>query len=218
MLLDIHTHHPAQAAGGRAILSLDLTRPLPDTLPPDILCSLSIHPWTLDHLPISRLFDNLHQWICHPQVIAIGEAGLDKLQGAPLALQTEIFRQVVAVSEKAGLPLILHNVRATGELTSLRKALRPDCPWIMHGFRGNPQQARELTERHGFHLSFGERFNDATIEAVDAKYLCLETDESLLAIEAILDRIASLRGTTPSALTESLQDNYRRLFTRLPRP
>ena len=80
------------------------------------------------------------------------------------------------LSEKNSLPLILHVVKAFPEIIALKKELKPRQPWIIHGFRGKPELAKEL-HRHGFFLSLGERHNPDAAAIIPAERLLLESDE-----------------------------------------
>ena len=70
--------------------------PLPDTFVPaaGAWYSVGIHPW---HIPatatpfVRNEMNVLASLAGHPQVLAIGEAGLDKLADAPMAVQIRVF-------------------------------------------------------------------------------------------------------------------------------
>ena len=55
---------------------------------------------------------------------------------APMELQLAVFKEQVKLSEKLGLPLIIHCVKAMDELLAVKKEFRPQQAWIWHGFRG----------------------------------------------------------------------------------
>jgi TatD DNase family protein len=61
-------------------------------------------------------------------------------------------------------------------------------PWIIHGFRGKPQLARQLINQ-GFYISLGELFNPQTATIIPTNRLLFETDESTLDIDTIIERI-----------------------------
>ena len=44
----------------------------------------------------------LEELVRHPQVLAVGEAGLDKLADAPMDLQVEVFRCQACLAEEVG--------------------------------------------------------------------------------------------------------------------
>lgn len=95
----------------------------------------------------------------NPRVVAVGEAGLDKLCDVPLPLQQEAFQAAIELSEKYRFPLLIHAVKATVELLVFQKKHRPTQPWIIHGFRGKKELAEDLL-RHGFYLSFGKKYQE----------------------------------------------------------
>lgn len=130
--IDIHTHQ-LPALPGEAIICC-----LPDTFHPqeNSWYSVGIHPWQLDNYAWKEAAFKVHfeSLIHHPQVIAIGEAGLDKLASTSLLQQIEALRYQALVAETIAKPLILHLVKATTELLALKKELSPRVPWIIHVF------------------------------------------------------------------------------------
>ncbi len=148
-------------------------------------CSVGLHPWHISPEWEERM-RRVEQLAAADNVILIGETGLDKIKSSvPLALQEEIFLRHVQLSERFSKPLIIHCVKAYDELIRLRRTLRPTQPWIIHGFRGKPQQAAQLLQT-GFQLSFGEHFHPDSLRlAVERQSAWLETDESTLSIEEI---------------------------------
>lgn len=149
--------------------------------------SVGIHPWHTINVASSTI-ERLHLLAAHPQIIAIGETGIDTLKGAPIDIQTNIFRLHVELSEQHKKPLIIHCVKAFNEIISLKKELRPTMPWIIHGFRGKPQLARQLLD-NGFYISLGEHFNLQSVTIIPTDHLLFETDESTLDIDTIIKRI-----------------------------
>ena len=90
---DIHTHRQPHVAG-EAIVNC-----FPETFDPQAegWYSVGIHPWhaavfssSLSPLPSALPFSEFEQMLHHPRVLAVGEAGLDKLAAAPLSLQVTI--------------------------------------------------------------------------------------------------------------------------------
>ena len=205
---DLHTHR-VQPLPSVAILSLCMKDGTP---PPDAtLLAVGIHPWHLS----SDDFRVQTQWLDtmakDDRVVAIGEAGLDRRCSTPLELQTQAFVHAVHVSEARQLPLIIHCVKATSEIISMKKALSPSQTWIIHGFRGKPQLAKTLLQ-HGFYLSFGERFNEETLRQTPPDRLFLETDESRVAIETIYNKVAAIRNVPTEGLQNQVLNNVRTAF------
>ena len=155
--VDIHTHRRPQVPG-TAIVNC-----FPESIVPqkEGWYSVGIHPWYIASFAAS-LNDSkarFEELLDHPQVLAVGEAGLDKLAEAPLTLQIEVFEYQARLAEEANKPLIIHLVKAVDELLKLKQKIQPVKPWIIHGFRGKAALAEEYL-RHGFYLSFGEKYQD----------------------------------------------------------
>ena len=139
--------------------------------------SVGIHPWwTAEADAVRRMLDNLPALLEHPQVVALGECGLDALQGAPLDEQERIFTNQIAFAEAYHLPVTLHIVRAFDRLLRLKKQLRPTTQWTVHGFRGKPALAQQLL-RAGIDLSFGVKYNDESWRITPPNRRRRETDE-----------------------------------------
>lgn len=205
-ILDIHTHRPEN--GSRAIVSYS---PLNRFTPEACLCSVGAHPWELTEENAEALWNKVRELCASRPVAAIGETGLDKLSPAPMELQLSLFRRHVELSETLRLPLIIHCVKAMEELLSVKKESRATRPWIWHGFRGKPEQARQLL-RQGLYLSFGERYSEEAMRATPAERLFIETDESALDIETILRRAAEIRETEVETLRKTIRENIRNVF------
>lgn len=184
-LIDIHTHNPEAA-----FPSVISVKPGAEFIAGKRY-SVGIHPYSLaedDVIPIELLRMDAER----PEVVAIGETGIDKLKGGPVDRQIEIFEIHAELSERLGKPLILHVVKGFAEVIALKRKIKPRQQWIVHGFRGKPELARELL-RHGFDLSLGERFNKDTAAIIPAEHLWVETDNSPLSIAEIAARVASCR-------------------------
>lgn len=205
---DIHTHTIPQDAS-QAILSVD-THSLP--IGENIRhASIGIHPWYLTEPHAEAQWKALQDSVNDPRIIAIGEAGLDKLKGASISLQTSIFRKEIDLAETYGLPMVIHCVRAFNELIQLKKAYKPTQPWIIHGFRGKPSIAQELI-RHGCCISFGSHYQEESVRITPIERMFIETDESKESIGNIYRRIADTRGISLAELTESIKKNVRKVF------
>lgn len=111
------------------------------------------------------------------------------------------------------LPLILHNVRMTDKILAVKKEFQPKQAWIWHGFRGKPEQAKQMLDK-GLYLSFGEFYSDEAMRVVPDDRLFLETDDSELDIEDILYRAAQVRGVEVETLRETIRRNIQNVFFR----
>ena len=111
---DIHTHHPGTPG---SILNVRLGT---GSIPGTGLYSLGLHPWDVSPGTL-LLLDQLDEMCRDPRLIAIGEAGLDRLCPVPPALQAEAFTRQAAIADRCRKPLIIHNVRCTAELMELSR-------------------------------------------------------------------------------------------------
>ncbi|MGL4520094.1 MAG: TatD family hydrolase [Phocaeicola sp.] len=216
MWFDLHTHglHPLE--GVLAIHNCSSQELLADD---DIelrslqFCSVSLHPWSITPENVSDQLAWLQSVVHLPQVVAIGEIGLDKLRGASFFFQQEVLREIIGVAEKAQLPLILHQVKSCNELIALKKELRPTTPWILHGFRGKRALALSLLKQ-GFYLSYGLHYDAEALKATPLNRLFLESDTASLPIQQLYERAAQLRDCAVGELREGVLRNALLLFSR----
>lgn len=178
VLTDLHTHRLDSTTG---IISVE---PHFSDFEPGKVYSSGIHPWNTESASEDDL-NALSEILRRPDVVAVGECGLDRLRGGDLQLQTELFRRHVRLSEEFRKPIIIHSVRCTAELLAERKRSRATMPWAIHGFRGGAAEARQLAGS-GIYVSFGERFNADAMPAVPPGMILAETDESQLDISRII--------------------------------
>lgn len=173
---DIHTHD--RHAGADAVINL-YAGETPDD--PERFYSIGIHPWhtaDLSDAQVDGLIASMRSAIeTYPNIVAVGEAGIDRLRGADPGRQEEIFLRQAELSREYGLPLIIHAVKSYDRLIALRRRLKPSQRWIIHGLRSKPEVARMLLDA-GFDLSFGRLFNAATLIAVPVSRRFAETDEA----------------------------------------
>ena len=202
-VLDVHSHRWAPYAEG--IISL---RELDAPLCKGQLYSAGIHPWDTASADVEETFPKLEELALNPQVVMIGECGVDVGKGAPLYKQLLILKRHIDLSERVGKSLILHCVKGADIILGLKRDLQPKQPWIIHGFRGKPELARQLTDK-GLYLSFGEKFNPATVMQMPCERLLAETDESVLTIEEI---IGALSAAANRDLLPSIRSNLANLI------
>lgn len=200
-MIDFHTHCldardavislPSDVAAAAAVIASR----------PDGTFSVGLHPWdTATSTDLDAGLERLAALASAPQVVAIGETGLDRLRGADIATQSTIFGRHIELSEQLGKPLVIHCVKAWDILLELHRRYRPSMPWGVHGFRGNPTLASQLLDK-GFYLSLGEHFNAATAAIIPDDRLLIETDDCPLPITGIADRVTARRPTPPPFAT-----------------
>lgn len=211
MILDIHTHRLPDCTDA-ALWSSCMNDRKSQEFNQATWISVGIHPWHLLPDNLNEQLDWLESVITTDRrVLAIGEAGLDRLCQTPFKLQLKAFRIIIELSEKHRLPLIIHAVKTFNEIMALKKEIRPFQPWIIHGFRGKKELAGSLL-RQDFHLSVGEKFNTEVVKTIPSEHLLAETDESLADISDIIGRMAEVRDESVDFLRTRLCLNAERLF------
>ena len=209
MLKDIHTHRLTDSAPEEVLLSCPV---LKKEIPAEaVYLSAEINPWHLTAENLSCQIERMENMLSDSRVLALGEVGLDKLTECPYPIQIKAFEEIVSISEAYGKPLIIHCVKSVDELIAIRKKMRPALPWIMHGFRGKPQQADSLL-RHGFYLSFGEHYNSQVMKEIPIERLFLETDESNVPIDELYNRAAAIRHISAEELKLAVLHNVNNVF------
>ena len=199
VILDIHTHNLAQEYSIYDCGS-DYTH--------DRIVSVGIHPWKITDA-WEDVFRRIEKTALSPNVAAIGECGIDKVNSTvEIGTQKNVFKAHALLAERTGKPLIIHCVKGFDEIIAVHKELSPKQTWILHGFRGKPQQAQQLLN-NGICLSFGEHFNHDTAKIVPLHSLFIESDESLQPISTIMTAIAQSKEISTDVLAEHIKKNTR---------
>ena len=214
-LIDIHTHISKADDNILQIVNLNLET----TCPNQGYYSYGIHPWTLDNadFQLEEAFSILKEKLQSPNVLALGEAGLDKMHKESFEQQIAIFDRQIELSEALQKPMILHDVKSHNEIIALRKKHKAKQPWILHGFNGTEQDIRQLTE-HGLYLSVGEsllhseRKITKSLKNIPLDLLFWETDMAEIGIETIYEAAAKLLEMDLETLQTRIFANFAQLF------
>ena len=170
--------------------------------------SIGIHPWYVTADDIEEQTEWIKQTaINDKRVIAIGECGTDKLCNTDINLQYEAFRNCITLSEELELPLIIHSVKTSNEIIRLRKSIKPKQAWIIHGFRGKPEQALQYLS-NGLYLSFGKLYNSESIKITPHDRLLFDTGS----ITEIIANAAESLDIPTDKLLHIVSENAKRLF------
>ena len=213
--INIHTHSLLINDGHIQIVNLNLNRPCPE----QGYYSYGIHPWDLDNadFQIDEAMRLLEERLQSPNVLALGEAGLDKMHKASFERQIELFERQIELSEALKKPMILHDVRSHNEIIALRKKHKAQQPWILHGFSGTDQDAQQLIGQE-IYLSVGEsllhpeRKIHKSFKFIDLNYLFLETDMAEIGIEKVYEAVANLLEMDINVLKTRIFANFAALW------
>jgi len=213
--IDIHTHQETQMDDRVGVLNIYPDKTL--ELKSDAFYSMGLHPWFIPEKGVGKLLDIVDDFAKKPEVIAIGECGLDKLSNTPLDVQQFVFEKQVEIAEKVQKPLIIHCVRSFNELAQIKTLTNSTVEWIVHGFNSNLQIA-DMLLRHALYLSFGKALLNPESNASkllpqleDEEYM-LETDDSNTRIDEVYKAAAELLNMDIDILKLSMQTNFINCF------
>lgn len=135
---------------------------LPDT--PAYLQQIQHHPKELQLEWVKQITQS------NTPIIGIGECGWDKRATISLEEQNQLVRFQVEIANQLMLPVIFHVVGGWQHLLALQSIAQ--TPWVVHGFRGKPQLAQQLSNA-GIYLSLHPFAPTPPIEP-----FLLETDDT----------------------------------------
>jgi TatD DNase family protein len=216
--IDIHTHG-GQSGEGIFVLENLMAHEerVPDDLP-EQPCSYGIHPWNLLEENSDLLLNKLKAVTGSINLFAVGECGFDKLRGASPELQRKLFEEQAAIAEVIKKPVVIHCVRGWDELLASHKKLRPKMPWLIHGFRGNKEMAKQLIVK-GFYLSFWFDYiirpeSAELIRSVPKNRIFLETDGADIEIRDIYNKVSADLNLPVEELRSVIWQNFTELFNK----
>jgi TatD DNase family protein len=214
--IDIHTHGAGPLPGIFCVNNLMAhEKDLPhDT--PGMTFTAGIHPWYLDEGNRNDLLEFVRSVSGDSNLAAIGEAGFDKLRGPSIDLQRTTFEEQAVLAKVMRKPLVIHCVRSWDELLAVYKRVKPEIPWMIHGFRGRKELASQLLSC-GMYLSFWFDFivrPEATelVKAVPKERIFLETDGADVDIRDIYSKVAVDLAISIDDLKKIIFDNFKILF------
>ncbi len=208
-----------------------------------LYATAGVHPHDASRCD-AHTIDALRALAERPEVVAIGECGLDfNRDFSPRPVQVEWFRRQVALAKQLALPLFLHERDAAGAFLEVLDAERPAPETVVvHCFTGDEPTLREYLrrgynigitgwicdERRGLHLR-------ALVKQIAGDRLLIETDAPFLTprdlrpkpaagrnepafLPHVLREIARCRGEDPEQLAASTTANARRVFPRCQAP
>lgn len=178
-------------------------------------------------------FEELEALSVHPKVIAIGEIGLDyHYDFSPRDKQKEVFKKQIRLALKVRKPVILHDREAHKDIMDIVKEEKAyEVGGVFHCWSGSREMA-EVAVKMGFYIGIGGSvtFKKAhRIQEVAAwvpfDRLLIETDCPYMTPEPfrgqrnksdymmhIVEKLATLRGTTKEAIESQTGKNAIRLF------
>jgi TatD DNase family protein len=169
-----------------------------------------------------------------PEVIAIGEVGLDYYWSREFEKeQLEAFEEQVRWAVELQLPLMIHCRKAQNEMVAIIKKYQKDLPGgVFHCFTGNEHEAEELLQFDRFVLGVGgvstfkkSHLPEVLPAVVPLDRIVLETDAPYMApvpkrgernepayVAYVLKRLAEAYGVSEEELAQKTNDNCKKVL------
>ncbi len=171
----------------------------------------------------------------NPEVVAIGECGLDYFRDASPKTkngQREAFMAQMKLAREVKKPLMIHCRAAFGDLIEMLHASRQmlqDCPGAIHFFSGTAEDAKKILEL-GFSFTFGgvvtfSRDYDEVIKYVPLDRILSETDAPYVApvpyrgkrnepayVVEVVKKLAEIKRVSVEEMTGKILTNARSVF------
>ena len=197
----------------------------------NIFSSVGVHPLQKVEQPVPTV-DQLLALAEAPNVVAIGETGLDNFYSADTyQWQRDSFINHLKASQQCNKPIIIHTREARDETIALLRQYKLQAGGVMHCFTETWEMAAAALEL-GFYISFSGivTFNSASdlrevVRQVPLDRLLVETDSPWLApvphrgkqnepqyVLEVAQCVAELKGVSLEQLAEITTQNFHRLF------
>lgn len=214
--IDIHNHGASPATGVFSVENLISSEERFPDKTAGLTYTIGIHPWHLTENNYQHQLEKVIKYSDHENIIALGEAGFDRIKGPDMKLQKLAFESQVMLSEKNKKPLYIHCVKAWEELLYIRKVMRLEMPWLVHGFRGKSELALQMISK-GMYISFWFDFiikpeASDLIRSLPVDRIFLETDGGNINIKDIYNKVSSDLNLTVQQLKQQIYSNFISFF------
>ena len=201
-----------------------------------VSASVGIHPHATPEF--AQEFPTISRLAADPQVVAIGEIGLDYFRPTPSSdVQIPAFRQQLALAISVQKPIIIHSREAYDQTLELLESdylphLPEDSPrGVIHSFTGSLVQAEGFL-RQGFYLGINNILTYPTsqllrlaVADIPLDRIVLETDCPYLPpqalrgersepkdVKTVAEAIAEIKQISAAEVVAATTANARRLF------
>ncbi len=197
----------------------------------NIYATVGIHPHDAKDCS-NETWELLSQLAQNPKVVAWGEIGLDYYRDfSPRDVQRQVFIHQLELADEMGLPVVIHDRDAHGDILQIVKKHPPQAGGVFHSYSGSWEMAKELLAI-GFYLSFSGplTFKNArhTLEVaanVPENRFVVETDCPYLTpepyrgkrnepsyVKEVINKIAELKAIPLEKALTLATENSMRLF------
>jgi TatD DNase family protein len=197
-----------------------------------VYLTAGLHPSNAGAVSFETQETSLREALSNPQVVALGEIGLDwyRNNGTPTQ-QRDLFASQIELANERRMPVVVHNRDATDDILDVFASHPPAVESVMHCFSADAEAARRFLDL-GFTISFGgnatyKRSEDIRRAAaiIPGDRILVETDAPFLAPQAVRGKpnqpgfvgytyefLAELRGQSVELLASAARANFERIF------
>lgn len=197
---------------------------------PGVYAAAGFHPEFAEQVTDASL-SGIERLLSHPKVVALGEIGLDYYyEDPPRDIQKAAFRAQLALAERTGMPVIVHDREAHGDTLAILREF-PGLRGVLHSYSGSAEMAKVLLSM-GWYISFSGvvTFKNArqaveVAEMVPSDRFLTETDAPYLTpvpyrgkrndsgrMRYTLQKLAEIRQESFETIEKQAEENARRLF------
>lgn len=213
-----------------SVKAVELAKKYPNNMRAAVGC----HPHYIEEFDYD-FFKNLAQW---PEVVAIGECGLDYCfriksdEPRIKNLQKEVFIKHIELAKEVNKPLMIHCRDAFGDLIKIlnsKSHILNSHSNVLHFFTGTLEDAKQLLEM-GFYFTFNglitfNRDFDEIIKYIPLEKILLETDAPYVAplscrgkrnesayIMEIAEKMAEIKEVSLEKISEQTTESAIKIF------
>jgi len=197
-----------------------------------IYAAVGIHPHDAE-TATSEALQDLRLLARRPEVIAIGEIGLDYYRDySPRPVQRKAFREQLALASELNLPVVIHSRDAHADVLKILSGW--EGTGVLHTYAAGPKRLDQVIDM-GFFIGISGPITYAkarelqeVAKAAPLDRLLIETDCPYLTpephrgkrnepayVKIVAEAIAQARGDSLQRIADATTENARRLF-RLP--
>jgi TatD DNase family protein len=205
---------------------------------PGVFAAVGVHPHDAENFRIAQL-GKFEQLLSYPEVIAVGEVGLDFYRNrSPKDKQIEVFSIMADMALGANLPLALHTRDASEDTVDVLERIvgGRELPLLFHCFNGDPVLLEWGLKREKTYFSFAGNvtYRKATLlhealERLPTERLFIETDCPYLTPEPLRGKenepaylhytaeyVSKAKKISMNDLATLLEENFKSFFKSAP--
>lgn len=201
---------------------------------PGVSVAAGLHPNSANRFS-AELLDQIATQAQRPEVIAIGETGIDLYwDDAPLDQQQRAFAAQIDLARQLDMPFIIHQRDAENEVLDVLRQFPTPLNGVLHCFTGDWHYAQSILDL-GLHIGLGGAitFKSQTglhqaASQIPLDRIVLETDSPFMApvpyrgkrnepsyVAIVAEQLADLRSLGPEQIAEATTRNAGQLFPGL---